>query len=135
VDAGTGAVRWSTDRWQYASPLGGARILGYGQERMAVLDGRTGHLLWQVDPQWTEVLLPHLDPRGPAGAGDGADGTRPALLGRRDAVRRDRYWLAPLVPAARPLGYLTGLDWRTCEIAGDLLACSVKGRVGVWRYR
>ncbi|MEN3310658.1 MAG: hypothetical protein V7603_6860 [Micromonosporaceae bacterium] len=126
VDGTTGAVRWSTDRWQYAGPLDGRRLLAYGAAQTAVLDAYTGRLLWLVDPQWTQLVLADAGPGDPA---------RPALLRRPDARRPDRYWLAPLAAAAHPVGYVTGVDWRSCAISGDLLACRTRaGRVAVWRY-
>jgi hypothetical protein len=119
VDPATGAVRWSTSYWQYASPLSEDRLLAYGRHGFGVLDAGTGRMRGEIGAAWTRVL---------------PNGTRPPLLGRLDA---DRYWLAVLRPepvAAAPLGYLTGVDGPSCKVSGALLACpTTRGRLGVWR--
>jgi outer membrane protein assembly factor BamB len=119
VDPATGAVRWTASRWQYASPLGEDRLLGYGPRRFAVLDAITGRTRGVVSAAWTRVLL---------------DGARPPLVSRSDG---DRYWFARLRPdpvAAEPLGYLTGVDGPSCQVSGDLLGClTTRDTFGVWR--
>jgi hypothetical protein len=77
-------------------------------------------------------MLGRTGPLGPSGfTGE----PRPALLRRRDARDPARYWLAPLAPDTRPFGYLTGVAWPSCAVAGDLLACPTRdGHVGVWRH-
>lgn len=121
VDPATGAVRWTADRWQYASPLGEDRLLGYGPHGFGVLDAGTGRTRGEVGAGWTRVLL---------------NGSGPPLLGRIDT---DRYWLAVLRPepvAPDPLGYLTGVDGPSCQVSGELLAClTVRDSLTVWRLR
>jgi outer membrane protein assembly factor BamB len=126
VDPTTGAVRWSTAGWQYASPLGDDRLLGYplsdAAQGMGVLDAATGATLGVLDPGWSQVL---------------PDGVRPALLARRDSAQPDRYWFAVLTIdplAVRPLGYLDGLDNASCQVASDLLVCrTLAGELRAWR--
>jgi hypothetical protein len=120
-------VRWSTRRWQYASTLDEERLIGYAlgsaADGIGVLDARTGRTLRDLRPEATRVF---------------PTGTQRPLLGRPDAARRDRYWFSELDvdPAAvRPLGSLTGIDWQTCQAAGNLLACqTVDQRLRVWRH-
>jgi outer membrane protein assembly factor BamB len=119
VDPATGALRWSTSYWQYASPLGEDRLLGYGPHGFGVLDAGTGRMRGEVGAAWTRVLL---------------NGARPPLVSRPDA---DRYWFALLrldPVTTEPLGYLTGVDGPSCQVSGDLLAClTTRGTLGVWR--
>jgi PQQ-like domain len=119
VDPATGAVRWTSSRWQYASPLGEDTLLGYGPRGFGVLDAGTGRTRGEVGAAWTRVLL---------------NGARPPLLVRSDA---GRYWFAllrlePVAPD--PLGYLTGVDGPSCQVSGALLAClTTRDTLGVWR--
>jgi hypothetical protein len=119
VDPATGAMHWSTSYWQYASPLGDDRLLGYGPHGFGVLDAVTGRMRGEVGAAWTRVLL---------------NGARPPLVSRPDA---DRYWFALLrlePVTTEPLGYLTDVDGPSCQVSGDLLAClTTRGTLGVWR--
>jgi hypothetical protein len=119
VDPATGAVGWTSSRWQYASPLGEDRLLGYGPHGFGVLDAGTGRTRGEVGAAWTRVLL---------------NGARPPLLVRSDA---GRYWFAllrlePVAPD--PLGYVTGVDGPSCQVSGALLAClTTRESLAVWR--
>jgi outer membrane protein assembly factor BamB len=127
IDPITGEVRWSTPRWQYASTLDEERLIGYAlgsaADGIGVLDARTGRTLRDLRPEATRVF---------------PTGTQRPLLGRPDSAHRDRYWFSELDvdPATvRPLGSLTGIDWQTCQAAGNLLACqTLDQRLRVWRH-
>lgn len=122
VDPATGAVRWSTSYWQYASPLDEGRLLGYGPHGFGVLDAGTGRMRGEVGAAWTRVL---------------PNGSRPPLVSRPDSDRSDRYWFALLrldPVTTDPLGYLADVDGPSCQVSGDLLAClTTRGTLGVWR--
>jgi outer membrane protein assembly factor BamB len=127
VDGDTGAVRWSSDRWQYAFPLASNLVLALSSGGMALLDADTGRQLALVGPQWTNVLL---------GDRVEVDGARPALISRPDGRHADRHWFSRVPQHGPPLGYLTGVDVPSCQLAADLLACQTStGRLTVWRYR
>jgi outer membrane protein assembly factor BamB len=124
VDPATGAVRWTTHRWQYASPLGGDRLIAYGAPGMGVLDARTGETLRYLGAAWTRVPL---------------DGPGPQVLSRPDPGPGDRYSFSLLDPGPAtldPLGSLAGVDAQSCQVSGDLLACRTsRDGLRVWRFR
>jgi hypothetical protein len=124
VDPVTGTVRWRSGRWQYVSPLGAGRLVGYAVDgALGVLDPGTGSAVLDLGTTWRRVLVT-------------ADGG--AVLGRADRARPDRFWLARLRsdPATvRPLGYLSDVDAQSCQASVGLIACGTRpGVLGVWRY-
>lgn len=138
LDPATGATRWRSSLWQYATALDPSRLVAFsigvvatdlggaaatvhgGQQTTGIIDATTGRTLDNFGA--TDVRLV-------------TNGSGPALLASSTGLNSFALYRLDTVPAGpQLLGDVTGVDPRFCLAAGDKLACVThQGSIRVWR--